>query len=232
MTGFQHLIPGGAAWSWPVRAGRPVTFTAQGPDAVCSVLMFGPDRLDRLNLPDTLKAQMRATISAPMVLMSDRGFALASVVSSSLDWHDALTGLGHPRHLERFGASSYQADRNGWRRSPRTGVLSELTKHGLGEADLHGCVNFFAKVALDEERAGLSFVAGHSAAGDTVTLRTELDLLLVCATGPHPLEPRDYAPAAVEVSVDIAAPLAHDDPCWTFRDESRRALEQSARTLV
>src|SRR5882757_235727 len=126
---YQHELPGGAAWSFPVRAGRRIRLTALGPDANATMLLFGPDRLDRLNVPDTLKAQMSACIRPPMVLMSDRGQALASVTGSSLDWHDALTGFGHETHLERFGPSSYGADRNAWRRAAHTGLVSELTRH-------------------------------------------------------------------------------------------------------
>jgi uncharacterized protein YcgI (DUF1989 family) len=230
---YSHDIPGGAAWSFPVRAGRLVALTALGPDANATMLLFGSDRLDRLNIPDTLKAQMSACIKAPMVLMSDRGVALASVVSSSLDWHDCLGGVGHDRHLARFGSSSYAMDGNDWRRSARAGLLSELTKHGLGEADLHGCVNFFAKVGIaDDDRATMDYVPGHSTAGDTVTLRTEQDVLLVLSTAMHPLSTADYAPAGVRVEVATSPPVRLDDPSLTFRDESARALEVARRVLV
>jgi urea carboxylase-associated protein 2 len=229
LTSLRHEIPGGAAWSMPVRAGRLVTLTAGGADANASTLIFGSDRLDRLNVPDTLKAQMSACIRPPMVLMSDRGLALASVVGSSLDWHDALGGHGLAADLERFGPSSYQADRNDWRRSARTGLISELAKHGLGERDLHGSVNFFAKLGIaDDARASLAFVPGHSQAGDTVTLRTEQDVLILLATGPHPLNPSaDYAPPSVTVEVTAAEPVADDDPSVLFRAESARALEMT-----
>jgi len=229
---WVHELPGGAAWSAPIRAGRLVTLTALGDGANASVLLVGADRLDRLNVPDTLKSQMSACVKAPMVLMSDRGVALASVVESTLDWHDCLTGFGHDTHLARHGTSSYAADRNDWRRSARTGLVSELTKHGLGDADLHGCVNFFSKVAIaNDGPASLAFTPGWSNAGDTVTLRTEQDLLLVVCTAPHPLDPGAYAPAGVRVDVTPAEPVAAGDPSLTFRAESARALD-AARRLV
>jgi len=231
---YSHEVPGGAAWSAPLRAGRLVTLTALGDGANCATLLVSADRVDRLNLPDTLKAQMSARVAAPMVLMSDRGLALASVVGSSLDWHDALGGFGHDAHLERFGPTSYQDDRNDWRCSARTGLVSELTKNGLDERDLHGPVNFFSKVAIaDDDRAGLAYAAGHSRVGDTVTLRTEHDLLLVLSTAPHPMDPGPYAPAGVRV--DVAVGPAVDpatDASWTFRDESARALEMSRRAAA
>lgn len=231
---YSHDIPGGAAWSAPVRAGRTVTLTALADGANCSMLLFGADRVDRLNVPDTLKAQMSARIMAPMVLMSDRGLALASVTSSTLPWHDCLAGFGHQTHLARFGPSSYGMDRNDWRRSARTGLISELTKNGLDERDLHAPVNFFSKVAVsDDTRASMAYVEGHATAGDVVTLRTEHDVLIVLCTAPHPLDPGSYAPSPVRVSV-AAAPAAEPttDPSWTWREESARALEMSRRVLA
>ena len=231
MSSYVHEMPGGAAWSAPVRAGRLVTFTALGADANASVLLVGADRLDRLNIPDTLKSQMSACIRPPMVLMSDRGVGLASVVESSLDWHDCLTGISHDAHLVRHGRSSYALDRNDWRRSARFGLMSELTKHGLGEADLHGCVNLFTKVAIGDN-ASLTWTPGWSQSGDTLTLRTETDVLLLVSTAPHALNPSPWSPAGVRIDVAPAEPVASDDPSMLFRAESARALEAARRAVA
>jgi uncharacterized protein YcgI (DUF1989 family) len=228
MTLWTHEMPGGAAWSATVRVGRTVILTALGPRANASLLLYAADRLDRLNLPDTLKAQMSACIRPPMVLISDRGQALASVTASTLDWHDCLSGFGHDRHVP--GDTSYAVDRNDWRRSARLGLLTELAKHGLGEADLHGSVNLFSKVALSAE-AGLSFVADHCPAGASLTLRTEQDLLLVLSTSPHPLD-TEWQPAGVRIEVGLADPVADDDASVTFRAESARALEAAWRSVA
>ncbi|HET6298803.1 MAG TPA: DUF1989 domain-containing protein [Kribbella sp.] len=224
---MKHELPGGAAWSAPARAGTLITLTALAAGANASVLIIGADRLDRLNIPDTLKSQMSARIKSSMVLMSDRGTALATVISSSLDWHDCLGGFGHDRHLERFGRSSYAKDANDWRRSARTGLISELTKHGFGEADVHGCINFFSKVGIDSG-ATLAFVPDHAAAGDNVVLRAEQDLLLFISTAPHPLSNQPWPPGGVAVEISADDGLA---PHLELRDEAVRALEQT-RWLV
>jgi len=62
----NHEIPGDAAWSVPVRAGRTVTLTALADGANATVRIIGADRLDRLNIPDTLKSQMSARIKPGM----------------------------------------------------------------------------------------------------------------------------------------------------------------------
>ncbi|TVT26882.1 DUF1989 domain-containing protein [Amycolatopsis rhizosphaerae] len=230
---LSHEIPGGAAWSVLIRAGRELRLTALGAGANCSTLLFAAHHpVDRLNVPDTLKAQMSARIRPPMVLMSDRGTALCSVTGSSLDWHDALCGHSCDPHVARFGPSAYTGDRNQWRRSARAGLLGELRKHGRGPADLHACVNFFSKAATSgDPRGSLAFVPGHAADGDWVSLRAELDLLVVLSTSPHPLDPR-WAPAAVRAEVSTAPPVGEDDPSRTFRAESARALRAAREVLA
>lgn len=221
MTLVTHEIPGGAAWSLLLRRGRSLTLTALGVGANCSTLIYPAyDTADRLNVPDTLKAQMSARIRPPMVLMSDRGVGLASVTGSSLEWHDCLGGHSVDSQVP---PSSYAAERNDWRRSARDLFLVELAKYGRTARDLHGCVNFFAKVATGDD-GSLIFVPGHAEAGDWVTLRAEVDLLLIFATSPHPMDPA-WAPASVRAKVRPAAPYDEDDPSMTFRDESARALQ-------
>lgn len=230
MTGYAHQVPGGAAWSVRLRRGAGLRLTAVGTDAVASMLIFAAaDPLERLNVPDTLKAQLAARVHAPMVLMSDLGKALAAVTGSSLDWHDAITGHSTDAHLDRFGGSDFGRHRNDWRRSARDLLLDELYVHGLGERDLHASVNWFVKVApTGDARGSLTFVPGHAHAGDWVGLRAEQDLLVLVATAPHPLDPRTgWAPAAVECTVTEAGPAA--DASRDLRAESARALTAAAR---
>lgn len=231
---YTHEIPGGAAWSVRLWAGRTLTLTTTGDGANVATLVFADDRLDRMNLPDTLKAQMTARIRPPVVLMSDRGTALASVVDSSVDWHDALCGFTGPRDLERFSPTDYQHDRNSWQRSARELFLVELAKFGMGEADLHGTVNFFSKVtSTDDARCSLTFRPSWSSTGDHVTLRAEQDLLIVLATTPHPLDPAAvFAPAGVRADVGTADPWDASDPSVLFRPESARALEQTRKAYL
>lgn len=228
---LSHDIPAASYWSLRLRAGRLLRLTALEDGAVCSTLIFADsDPVDRLNVPDTLKAQMSARIRPPMVLMSDRGTALCSVTGSSLDWHDCLTGHSLAVPGQVSGPSSYATDRNDWRRSARYGLLSELRKHGRGPADLHGCVNFFAKVAIGVD-GRLAYDARHASAGDWVTLRAEQDLLLVCSTAPHPMSPT-WAPCAVRAEVEPGEPYGSDDPSVTFRPESARALAAAKAVLA
>lgn len=224
---YEHTIPGGAAWSAQIPTGSRITLTATGASSMASMLLFAGDRLDRLNIPDTMKAQMSARITPPMVLMSDRGTALASVVAATQPWHDCLTGFSHDQHLQT--SSSYASDRNGWRRSARTMLLLELAKFGLGEADLHAPVNWFVTAGITNE-AHFAGLIGATDAGDTVVLRTEQDVVVFLATGPHPFAPGG---ALDPVTVSISeSPSSDSDASRAWREESARALDMAARVMA
>lgn len=229
-------VPGGAARSLVLRRHRLLRLEALGDRPNVSTLLFAAGRtVERLCVPDTLKAQMQARIRPPMVLMSDAGRALCSVVGSSLDWHDGLTGHSTPDAVaRRHGRSDYAGDRNGWRRSARTLLLDELAGHELGERDLHGCVNFFSKVATaGDARGTLTWIADHARTGDWVELRAEQDVLVALATTPHPLDDRpDWAPSSVRLTVTAGHPPGPDDPCRTFRPESARSLLEAERGVA
>lgn len=235
-AGYDEDVPGGCAETLRLRRHRLLTLTCLGYGANVSMLIYAlDDPAERLNIPDTLKAQMSARIAPPMVLMSDMGRALASVTGSSLDWHDAITGHSLPGAVQqRYGPSSYAADGNFQRRSARAGLLDELWKHGLGERDLHANVNFFSKVTVaGDERGSLAYVPGHAAAGDWVTLRAELDLLVILSTAPHPLDPAaQWSPAGVRLTEGAAGAPDADDTSRLWRAESGRALELSERGVA
>jgi urea carboxylase-associated protein 2 len=226
------IVPRGAAWSLVVASSSLIRLRCLDSGVNVSTLIYADrERSERLNIPDTLKAQMSARIRPGMVLMSDLGRALVSVTGSSLDWHDAITGHGLDRHLTRFGPSSYAADRNTWRRSARDGLLQELAKHDLSARDLHASANWFSKVTSVEDAAGtLAFCPGHADAGDWVELRTELDVLVVLSTAPHPMDPSSsWDPGALEITVEPTRPPGADDPCRVSRDEAGRALALAER---
>ena len=230
---YAVQIPGGAGWSVTLRRGHALRLTALATDANVSMLAYAADdRTERLNVPDTLKAQMSAVVRPPMTLMSDMGRALLSVTSSSLNWHDALTGHSLDADVAaRFGGTTYQSDRNDWRRSARSCLVEELRVHQLDRRDLHATVNWFTKVEPGNDDAGtLRFIPGHALDGDVVELRAEVDVLVVLATSPHPMNPdAQWRPAPVRAEV-FAVEAAADDPTCLVRDETQRSLLMAERS--
>src|SRR3954463_5771910 len=131
---FQEEVPGGSSWSAILRRHstlRVVDLEGGGNVPLLAYNALQP--LERLNLPDTLKAQYTAKLTKGHVLMSDMGRVLLSITSDTVGWHDPLGGHSNARQVrQRYGERSYQEARNGWFRNTHDNLLVELGKYGLG----------------------------------------------------------------------------------------------------
>lgn len=226
---FSELVPGGGHWSYRLPRGTTARFTALEAGANVSVVLYSAqEKLERYNMPDSLKAQHTAHYTRGHVLMSDMGRSLASITADTVGWHDPLGLLLDDRRMtEKYGTHGYQQFRNGMYRSGRSGLLIEIGKYGLAKRDLIASVNLFSKVSVDEE-GRFQFVPEHGKAGDYVELRLDMDVLLAFSTAPHPLDPAPaYAPKKVGISVWRSGPAPADDYCRAFRPECARALHNS-----
>ncbi len=226
----QELLCGGQAWSRRLRRHQRLQLVDVEGGACVSALFYNArDPIERYNMPDTLKAQFTAFLTAGRVLYSDMGRILCSIVSDDCGWHDTMTGLGDAADSQaRFGRGDYQTLRNGFHRNARDNLLVELGKHGLGKRDVVANVNFFARVIVGDD-GGIAYVPGNSRPGAAVTLRFEMDTLVVLSATPHPLDPaREYRPGAVTLIVSDGAPAPPDDPCRLSRPENQRGFALTA----
>src|SRR5262245_28458570 len=185
---FEEHLPGGGLWSWLLRRHTTLRLTdIEGGANVGLMAYNADDPLDRLNLPDTLKAQYTAKLTRGHVLMSDMGRTLLSITADTCGWHDPLGGHDNAALVrEKYGEHNYQQARNDWYRNAHDNFLVELGKHGLGARDLVANANFFSRLDADNE-GHLTFRPGNSKAGDTVDLRAEMNVLVVLNTCQHPL---------------------------------------------
>ena len=226
---WQETIPGGAHWSFQMKRGSALRITDVEGGANLSALFYNiEEKLERYNMPDSLKAQHTAHYTRGHVLMSDMGRAMASITADSLGWHDPLGLLLDSRMLhERYGDHSYQNHRNGMYRSGRDGLLIEIGKYGLAKRDLVAPVNFFSKVSVDEE-GRFNFVPDHAKVGDYVDLRMDMDVLVAFSTAPHPLNPSTtYSTKKVGLAAWRSGPAGKDDYCRHFRPENARAIHNA-----
>ena len=224
---WEEVIPGGNHWSGLIRRGTALRITDLAGGANLSALFYNAeDKLERYNMPDTLKAQHTAFLTTGNVCYSDMGRVMTSIIGDTVGWHDTICGITDASMIEtQYGKSSYQTHRNDMYRSGKDGFLVELTKHGLGKRDLAATVNFFSKVTPDEA-GNLHFVTGHSKAGNYVDVRFDMNVLLVVSAAPHPLDPsKTYKPAAVKLSAWHVGLAKADDVC-------RNACEQNQRGFV
>jgi uncharacterized protein len=230
---LEAILPGGASWSRICRRGTALTLTDLEGGANVSALLFrASDPLERYCMPDTLKAQHVSRLTAGVALYSDMGRVLASVTEDTCGWHDTITGHTTASTVAaRWGAVSYHERRNDWRRSAREAFLVELAKHGLGRRDLVANANFFSKVAVAGD-GELTYVASHSRAGTHVTVRFELDTLVVLSCVPHPLDPApEWSPRAVRLAITEVPCAPADDPVRMACPENERGFQATEADL-
>ena len=224
---WEEVIPGGNHWSGLIRRGTALRITDMEGGANLSALLYNPeDKLERYNMPDTLKAQHTAFLSTGNVCYSDMGRVMCSIINDSVGWHDTICGITDAAMIEaQYGKTSFQTHRNAMYRNGKDGMLVELAKYGLGKRDLVANVNFFSKV-IPDEAGNLSFVEGHSKAGGFVDVRFDMNVLLILSAAPHPLDRKTtYQPAAVKLSAWHAGSTEADDIC-------RNSCEQNSRGFV
>ena len=226
---FSKTFHPGEKWSGPIGRNRYLHFKALGPNANVSLLLYNlHDLTERYNMPDTLKAQFTAHLTTGNVLMSDNGRVLASITQDSLGWHDSISGWTTRMMTdEKYGKTSYQENRNDYYRAGDENFKVELIRNGLSTRELVPCVNLFSKVFVKED-GSMHYDTEWCPKDATVTLRTEMDVLLIASNTPNPLDPTETYPSVpIELDVFEAPPADLMDPCVQHRQENYRAFENT-----
>ena len=226
---WSKTLKPGEKWSGNIGRRKYIHFKALGKDANISMLLYNMrDLSERYNMPDTLKAQYTAHLTKGNVLMSDNGRVLASIVEDSLGWHDTISGYTTRKFTdEKYGKTTYQEKRNDWYRSGDENFRVELIRNSLSMRDMVPCVNLFSKVYVEED-GSMHYENGHCNEGATVTLRTEMDTLIILSNTPNPLnESTEYPSVPVTVEVYDAPEVDLLDECVNYRTENYRAFENT-----
>ena len=79
-----------------------------------------------------------------------------------------------------------------------------------------------------EDDGSMIYVPDHCKKGATITLRTEMDIILVVSNTPNPLDPSEKYPS-VPVTMEVYNAPETDlmDECVNHRDENYRAFENT-----
>ena len=189
-------------------------------------LVNAHDPAERLNPPDTVKVQWQAYLGEGALLLSGQGRVLATIVADTSGRHDALCGHANRRSTEaRFGHGGVHGP------SPATRDLLALglARFDLGRRDIGAGVNLFKAVRVGDD-GSLRF-DGPGGAPAYVELRTELDLIVVVADAPHPLDPRpDYTAGPARLTA-WAADRPEPDPFRATSPERERAFQNTDEHL-
>lgn len=231
---YEERVPGGGHASFILKKGQVLRLTdVEGNANVSMLLLNAHQHSERLNLPDTLKAQHTAKLTAGHCLYSDMGRVLAAIVTDTCGWHDSFGGVLNAREVEdKYGVGRYQELRNQFYRNGTDNFLVEMGKWNLDLEDLLMVVNLFSKVTVDDQ-GYMHFHPNHACIGDYVELYAPMDTLVILTALQHPLDPNpQYQPRAVQLSVRNAEDPAIAALCRQSRPENARAFQNTERLYL
>ena len=233
-TLYEETVPGGGHTSFVLKRGQLLRITdLEGGANVSLMLLNAHEKSERLNLPDTLKCQHTAKLTAGHCLYSDMGRVLAAITADTCGWSDSLGGVLCAEEVtEKYGQGRYQELRNGFFRNGMDNLLVELGKWDLGLADLLMNLNLFSKVTVDAGGC-FHFQPGNSKAGDYLELYAPMDTLVILTALQHPMDPNpQYAPKPVQLSWQQVQSDGISVLCRTSRPENGRGFHNTERLYL
>src|SRR6266700_1695841 len=118
---WEETLQPGATWSHVLKRSTALRITDLEGEANTGALFYNFEcPVERYNMPDTLKAQHIARLTAGLVLYSDMGRVLCSITEDTVGWHDPIGGCSNAKLIEqKYGVSRYQEARNEYHRNAR-----------------------------------------------------------------------------------------------------------------
>lgn len=233
-TLYEELVPGGGHTSFVLKRGQLLRLTDLEGGANASLLLLNAaEKSERLNLPDSLKCQHTAKLTAGHCLYSDMGRVLAAITADTCGWHDSFGGVLNAEEVqEKYGSGPYQQLRNGFFRNGVDNLLVEMGKWNLNLQDLLMCLNLFSKVTVDSDGC-FHFAANNAKAGDYIELYAPMDTLVVLTALQHPMDPNpEYAPKPLQLSWHKVESDGISVLCRTSRPENARGFHNTERLYI
>ncbi len=210
----RELIPRG--WYVAFRLSRGDAMRIANPAGTPGAALFfwnARDVSERYNAGDTVKLQWTTNLTAGRVLFSDMGRVMASIIADSGAGHDSIIGPNTP---VQSGAG-----RNG-----RDNLRLGAAKFGLTRQDVGPALSLFSSISTDAQ--GVFHYNGAPPSGAMVSLRAEMDLLVVLSNTPHPLSGVAQATGPIELVTYHAPAPSGDDLCRNFTEEAKRGFINNA----
>jgi urea carboxylase-associated protein 1 len=176
----DEMVPARAPWSAVVAAGDLLSIVdVGGNQAVDCLLYSAADHAERYDAGATVAAQGRIFLTTGSVLRSNEGRALMTVVADECGRHDTVAGAcSKESNTLRYGHHTQH------QHACVENFLREGARRGLGKRDLVSNVNWYMNVPVEADGT-LGIVDGISAPGLTVTLRAEVDTLVLVSNCPQ-----------------------------------------------
>jgi uncharacterized protein YcgI (DUF1989 family) len=208
---WEETVPGGCHWSWRLPRGTTLRLTAKGEGANLSLVLYNASqKLERYNMPDSLKAQHTAHYTRGHVLMSDMGCAMASITADSLGWHDPLGPAARRRthaHQIRRARLPAASQRHVPLRPRRSADRDRQVRPDPARS---GGAGEFLQQGQRRRGRPLPFPPPpRQAPATTVDLRLDMDVIVAVSSRAASTRPApDYAPAMVGLTAWRSGPAA------------------------
>ncbi len=194
---LDEVVPARAPWSSVVAAGHVLSIVdLVGNQAVDSLLYRADDTSERYSAPDTLVGQRSLFLTTGSVLRSCEGRPLMTVVTDECGRHDTVGGAcSKESNALRYGHHTKHEH------ACVENFLREGARWGLGKRDLVSNINWFMNVPVEADGT-LGIVDGISSPGLAVSLRAEVDTLVLVSNCPQVNNPcNGFDPTPVRMIV-------------------------------
>jgi urea carboxylase-associated protein 1 len=176
----DETVAARAPWSAVIHSGQLLSLVDLGGNQAIDCLLYNAaDPVERYSAPDTIVAQGNIFLTAGSVLRSGEGRPLMTVVADDCGRHDTLGGAcSKESNTLRYGHHTRH------QHACVENFLLEGEKWGLGKRDLVSNINWYMNVPVEPDGT-LGIVDGISRPGLTVTLRAEIDTLVLISNCPQ-----------------------------------------------
>jgi urea carboxylase-associated protein 1 len=176
----DEVVAACAPWSAVVRAGQQLQIIdLHGNQAVDTLFYAAHDHNVRYSAQATVAAQGNVFLSTGSVLRATDGTALMTIVADEVGNHDTIAGAcSKESNTLRYGHhTSHQ-------HACAENFLAEAARWGMCKRDIVSNVNFFMNVPVESDGT-LGIVDGLSAPGKSLTLRADVDTLVLVSNCPQ-----------------------------------------------
>jgi len=200
----DQTVPARAPWSGVIRATTLLSIVDLGGNQAVDCLLYNAhDTAERYSAPDTIAAQRSIFLTTGSVLRSCEGNPLMTVIADQCGRHDTIGGAcSKESNTLRYGHHTKH------QHACVENFLAEGARWGLGKRDLVSNINWYMNVPIEPDGT-LGIVDGISRPGLTVTLRAEVDTLVLISNCPQINNPcNGFDPTAVRIVVTAPDPAS------------------------
>jgi uncharacterized protein len=200
----DQTVAARAPWSGVIKATTLLSIVDLGGNQAVDCLLYNAhDTAERYSAPDTIAAQRSIFLTTGSVLRSCEGNPLMTVIADQCGRHDTIGGAcSKESNTLRYGHHTKH------QHACVENFLAEGARWGLGKRDLVSNINWYMNVPIEPDGT-LGIVDGISRPGLSVTLRAEVDTLVLISNCPQINNPcNGFDPTPVRIVVTAPDPAS------------------------